>query len=94
MDNTQDISKENFNLELRSLLDTIDGLIESMAKEVTDLSGHSKSKSKIAEVNKLKLHEYKLKEMFETIPALDDDQWIYNRERMIHTFQEAEALVK
>jgi len=94
MDNTRDISKENFSLELKSLLGTIDGLIVSLAKEVTGLGGHSKSESKIAEVNKLKLHEYKLKEMFEAIPSLDDDQWIANREKMIRTFQEAEELLK
>lgn len=67
-------SKDNFKLELDSLLIKIDELIQATRATVGTAAGLP-SASATSKVNKLKLFEYKLKEASLALVGMDQAEW-------------------
>jgi len=89
-----DITKENFELELKALMDKLDKHINTTSENVRIKSGTNRQGKNIGEVNQLKLYEYKLKELYLIIPDFSEEQWIAEKEKHLDLLREAQDIIE
>lgn len=81
-------SKDEFKMEIISLLKKIGTKINSSSSKITTYN-KTPSKSKIASIGILKIHEFKLNEALEWLEEMTDTEWIEYKADLHRDFKAA-----
>lgn len=83
------ISKEDFQLELKSLLDQLDQQIHTHSTHMGTKNPGAGNKNRIEKLNVLKLQEFKVRDIQQCVAGFSEEEWKEQQAKMKATFDEA-----
>ncbi len=81
-------TKDNFRMEVITLMKKIHGQIDSSASRVK-VNEETPSKKEATNLSVLKIQVFKLKEVLKKIEAMEDEDWDEKKDKLIEEFETA-----